>query len=354
VKYFALTLAMLAVGFFLGRLSVEEGNPIGRAPRAPDRAAIDGARPPATASTAGSTEAPAAAARRPEPSAPHAGMGVERFSPPAATDGGPEKAPPQDRPARAIYGTRKWDGDRFVHWYRAHAATYKFSGKEERELRLFGENVVSMLGRVPRREILEALLAAHAPLHRAIVEVEAAQRAGDISRREAIARLAPARRMYSDRLYRALAYSDYVVLTREWVDDKNPYFHVVIRKPPTDPRPKGADPFALKVRDSDAFATWYEAYRRELALPPRDHDFLSSFFSDIVGPLRRVPRPNLMRTLQTHYEKFIETPDRGDGDAIPNLFRSLRAVLTPLDFDHIRWSQNWAQTLEDLGIEKTR
>ncbi len=88
---------------------------------------------------------------------------------------------------------------------------------------------------------------------------------------------------------------------------------------------------------------WYRAYRHELKLPDRDHDFLKPFYGDIVRPLGRIPRLPLMRTLQAHYAAFQACVERPDNRAtsIQELFRGLRAALGRLDYDRIRWSESF-------------
>jgi hypothetical protein len=210
----------------------------------------------------------------------------------------PAVVPPRQRPDRAIYLPAGWHDERFVHWYRSHAATYEFSRHSPELLRSFGAAVLEQLGRIPRREILDELIRVYAPLHEATAEVEAELNVGEIARHEVESRLAPARRLYSDALYRTLAYSDYLYLTREWVDHKNPYRPFRHERVPQTPRPKGGDPLQIPLRRVEDFVAWYRDYRHDLELPVRDNDFLDPFFRDIVMPLGRVPPPKLMRSLQ--------------------------------------------------------
>ena len=179
--------------------------------------------------------------------------------------------------------------------------------------------------------------------------VEAALSAGEIARHEVESRLAPARRVYSDGLYRTLAYSDYLYLTREWVDHKNPYRPFRHGRLPQTPRPKGGDPLQIPLRQIEDFVAWYRAYQHDLKLPARDHEFLCPFFDDIVAPLGRLPRPKLMRTLQQLYAAYREE-DGGEDTAVRRLFAGLRSVLEPLDYARIRWWENWSEQLQELGL----
>lgn len=281
--------------------------------------------------------------------------GVETRDAAASVDTGTAKhavVPPRERPDRAIYLPAAWHDERFVHWYRSHAATCEFSRRSPELLRSFGAAVVEQLGRIPRREILDALIEVYAPLHEATAEVEAALSAGEIARHEVEARLAPARRHFSDGIYRTLAYSDYLYLTREWVDHKNPYRPFRHERSPQTPRPMGGDPLQIPLRRVEDFGAWYRAYRHDLELPARDHDFLDLFFRDIVMPLGRVPPPKLMRSLQKLYAAYRNEAADGefDGRAVRDLFRGLRSALEPLDYDRIRWWENWSEPLQELGL----
>ena len=328
-------MAMLAVGYMLGRRDVRAGARRERVSRAPE---VD----PMARASGTQSEPPRSTAP------PESDDDVPSPEPPPLF----EALPPEQQPELAIPHPKGWHGEQFVHWYRSHAASYKLVRRSPEELRSFGAEVLEVLGCIPRREILDVLMVNYAALHEASRKVEADLHAGRISQREVEGRLAPARRLYSDRLYASLAYSDYRYLTREWADDKNPYRHFRHEQQPDTPRATGQDPYAIPLRSVEEFAAWYRAYRHDLKLPVRDNDFLDPFFNDIVSPLGRAPQPKLMRSLQRLYAAYRVEVSDGDshGKAVRTLFRGLQAVLAPLDYERVRWWGDWSELLEEAGL----
>ncbi len=253
-------------------------------------------------------------------------------------------------PRDPILGERDWDGERFVRWYRAHQATYKMSPRDADELMSFGDEVIATLGRVPRRKILDELLESYAVFYRTVEEAESADRDGRIDPDEREAREIAARNTFADRVFGSLAYSDYIFLTRHWIDEEG----FTRRGPPSGSRPRGVAPYANPVRGGDAFVEWYRAYRYELGLPDRNGEFLECFYENFVDALGRIPKPKLMRTLQGYYATYLIDSERPDGHApsVKKLFRGLRSVLSALDYDRMQWSESWADTLREIGLLK--
>ncbi|MEM8884280.1 MAG: hypothetical protein AAGD14_09440 [Planctomycetota bacterium] len=320
---------MLAIGFWWGRASVDRD-----LPRAERRA--DTAERPARELTKPEPAKPAPRAR-PEPAS-----STERSSPRGREE--PEAEPEMEAesatpfPDGAIYGTDAWSEERFPRWYRENAARYGLRAYPVEMLRSFSASVIRQLGRVPRREVLDRLLAAHAEFHAVLRATEAAQGKGEMNQFEVDDRRATARRDYSDRLYRDLEYADYRFLTREWNDDKNP-FHAFRHDRPSGVARSGAfDPYAIRAQsDEVTFVGWYQSYGSDYQFPQHDSEYLGDFFRAFVEPLDRLPEPTLMRALLK-----IERRERDAAD----LADDLRRVLDPRDLDRLRTSDRWRGELD--------
>ena len=68
-----------------------------------------------------------------------------------------------------------------------------------------------------------------------------------------------------------------------------------------------------------------------------------------MSPLGRIPKARLLKTLQKHYAAFHKDIERLDDHdaAVRALFKGLRASLTRLDYDRLRWSESWVEMLNE-------
>jgi hypothetical protein len=242
----------------------------------------------------------------------------------------------------------RWEGWEFARWYAIHRRAWDLPEIDQASLENYGE-VLVVLGRIPRREVLLRVLEALQERDRAlapIIEESAAwHRAHPYPARDDPAVLVFDERLRNeyqrcfDRLHRELAYSDYVFLLTRAEDD-------VERRPPPGGPLKGGDPYARPVtdaRDFFRFCTWYRAYRLDLGFPEVDEEFLAEFHHDIVLPLGRLAEPALMRALQEAYRPYYQRRREGnDWDPVArDFFARLDKVLAPLDYERMRYSREW-------------
>lgn len=329
MRTLAIAVAAFGAGALVGHLATAGRVESGRAPRAE----TDSRVPEAVAAE------PFAAAAEAPPD-----QRVPVVPPPAPPTDGPEG----DQPLELTTEFARWEGREFARWYAIHRRAWDLPEIDQASLVSYGE-VLVVLGRIPRREVLLRVLEALQERDRAlepIYEESAAWRkAHPGPPRDVAAELAFDERLRNehqrcfDRLHRELAYSDYVFLLTRAEDE-------VERRPPPGGPLKGGDPYARPVtdaRDCHRFRTWYEGYRLELGFPEVDEEFLGSFHQHIVLPLGRLPEPALMRALVETYVPYYQRWREGnDWDPMArDFFARLDKVLAPLDYERMRYSHEW-------------
>jgi hypothetical protein len=288
---------------------------------------------------------------------PQAGNVVEIRAPEAAR-AAPDPSPDRDLPLDAGTEFARWEGEEFARWYAIHKRAWELPDLDEDSLERYGD-ILLALGRIPRRDVLLAVIDALRDLDRAlapIIEESAAWRAANLGARgdepTALAfaeRLRDEHQRCFDRLHRQLAYSDYLLLlTRHEAGE------VERRSPPGGPLP-GGDPYGRPVADAKEyvrFSSWYRAYRGQLGFAERDEDFLEEFHQHVVVPLGRLPEPSLMCALQEAYlAVYPRLGDRADWEGtVRDFFASLGRVLGPLDYERMRHSHEWGRACKALSI----
>jgi len=212
----------------------------------------------------------------------------------------------------------------------------------------FVDEVVDILGRVPRKEILDALVTAWMK-----------QRAQD-SQEDAYER-------FCRSLVNRIPRSDLILLWNGYNLD------VAVGPPPfVRTRMKGADPYLNPKHfvDFHDFMGWYPAYQRELELPPLGRDELRRLHEGWVVPLERLPTRDelrlgsrLLRQLEARHEHLRKTygedyefntdedraVERGTRDATRELFAAIKAEL-PGDYDRLRKSDFWELETYQAGL----
>ena len=263
----------------------------------------------------------------------------------------PRFGAPADQPLYVLISR-----DAFARWYRAQAPALELPEVAETWLLTsFAADVIDPLGRIPRPQILRAILAEYLPHDRKTREIEAKRiaknRAPDP---ELDAQDAAATQAFFDNLYRLIAYSDLLLLAHSsrW-DFKN------VPPPPTSERPPGGDPYSAPVGAAmlvfeRPFAPWYRAYRHELDLPDRDAEFLETFQWEVVQWLGRIPQPELLKDLIEAYtplqQKWKQRTLADRDRAVGAFFATLRPRLTKTDYKLLAGSVMWKDDCRRLKI----